>query len=103
MTQNTQKTQAADLETARAEYRRIRARSAAATPAEFDAAVKALLERRKVAAPTPADYLDAASRVAFHCGRCGGTGPLRHRLRQRPARRPRRPLLPLRRQGRPER
>jgi len=53
-------------------YKKIRARSQARTPAEFDAAVLKALEGK--VNPTPGEYVAAAQRVRLKCRRCSGTG-----------------------------
>jgi len=44
------------------------------TNADFDARVKADMEKAGVTEPTPRDWVKYAHRVTFPCGRCGGTG-----------------------------
>lgn len=56
------------IEDLRTEYRLIRKRSHAKSPADFDAAVKALNPQ------SPEDYVAAARNVTFPCRRCAGTG-----------------------------
>src|ERR1700677_4685610 len=53
-------------------YGKIQTRSSAKDRATFQAAVKAKLA--KIPNPTPLQYVLAAQRVSFRCGRCAGTG-----------------------------
>jgi len=63
-----------DIRKMREEYKAIRSRSQAPSPAAFDAKVKAALVTLGKKNPTPADFLDAAKVVRFLCKRCAGTG-----------------------------
>jgi hypothetical protein len=64
---------ALSLDSLRACYREIRDRSGQ-SPAVFDDAVEALLEKRGVNDPSPAYRVRAAQIVSFPCESCGGSG-----------------------------
>lgn len=62
------------VDTLRAEYKRIRARSTARTNKEFNLSVRMTLTLLGKDNPTPQDYVQAAKHTRFKCRRCAGTG-----------------------------
>lgn len=56
------------------QYHLIQKRSLAQSPAEFNAAVKVVLDKAGVTEPTPKQWVQAAKAVSFPCPRCAGTG-----------------------------